>query len=343
MAPRKRRNPRATSSSATLRRAYTAACRTMQRQAERWDSLVRADPRTNLVQEAMDADWGAFVRRLSDGWEKAAFAVYVASFKRAARNVRTQQRQQQQQKDATTAPASTAGGLTPRQLTLMEERAAEFMDARGLLLVQQQSQSAQEAMRQVIADGIRQGRGVADTARRLREHVGLNERDSAALARFRRLREANGKANPAAVNKAVEKYRARLIRQRAAVIARTEMTSARERGRLDAWRVLRDTGTLGPATYRRWVALDPCPICSRLAAQPPVLLEGLFGNADGAFIAPPAHPNCTCSQELVTAESVALGRTARRSHTLSCGEPCCLPGRSKALHRAAEGARSRAA
>lgn len=320
-----------------LRAAYAKACRAMQTQAERWESAVAADPRSNLMQDVLDADWGAYLRPLLDAWEEAAEAVWRRAFRAAVKEVRASKHAH------THAEKDARSALTPTQLSLQEELAARFVESQGLLLAQSQENAAQDATRRLLGNALRDGRGVAEAAREMRQHIGLHDQDSRALERFRANAVKAG-MKPKALEKAVERRRARLIRQRADLVARTELAMARERGRLGAWVVLQDTGEMSPRIGRRLVPRDACPRCLAIAAMPPVPLKGLFSSADGSFVSPPLHPRCDCGQELVELSAVALGRSTQGGlKLLREPQPCCLPGQSKALRGAPGKARPRTA
>jgi hypothetical protein len=84
---------------------------------------------------------------------------------------------------------------------------------------------------------------------------------------------------------------------RAEMIARTETNMAMNQGVLEAGRQARDAGlnvrkawTLGP---------NPCELCQDAAAEGDIDLDDDFGSDAGD--APPLHPNCECSLDLVVA------------------------------------------
>jgi hypothetical protein len=88
-------------------------------------------------------------------------------------------------------------------------------------------------------------------------------------------------------------------RERAEMIARTEISFAQNAGVLEAGRQARDA--TGHNIQKVWTlgGDDPCPLCEDAAAEGVVNLEDDFGEAGDA---PPLHPNCECELELFVGE-----------------------------------------
>lgn len=84
-----------------------------------------------------------------------------------------------------------------------------------------------------------------------------------------------------------------LLRQRAMVIARTEIMAAENMGQLEAWRQASRDGLLPKEARKVWV-MGPgaCPTCAQVNGRA-VKLEDPFPVVD--VLVPPAHPNCRCT------------------------------------------------
>jgi SPP1 gp7 family putative phage head morphogenesis protein len=113
--------------------------------------------------------------------------------------------------------------------------------------------------------------------------------------------EASGLADETLAKK-VEAYAAKLLKQRAVMIARTETIDAANSGQLAAWQHAAKIGVLDPDRASRvWSAASDarvCPICDDLDEQV-VAFDAPFVTIDGVeFMAPPAHPHCRCSVSL---------------------------------------------
>lgn len=141
-----------------------------------------------------------------------------------------------------------------------------------------------ETVRVVIMDAVGRGMPVPAAARAVVGSIGLDARSATALGRY----AANA---PAA---AVDRYARRLLRNRAVVIARTEMAYAANAGRLNAWEAAQRSGALGPDARKRWVTAHDertCSECGPMDGQT-VALSDNFGH--GAPM-PPRHPRCRCT------------------------------------------------
>lgn len=163
-------------------------------------------------------------------------------------------------------------------------------------------EESRKAIQDIITRSVSEGIDARSAARLIREHIGLNTRQSAAVANYRAGLVAQG-VNPGRIDSLVEKATKRHWRQRAEMIARTEIQSAANFGQLESWRQAAAQGLLDPSRTRRvWIASsDACPICLDLAAESrenPASLDGSFFGVVGSFESPPAHPSCRCAMGL---------------------------------------------
>jgi hypothetical protein len=81
-------------------------------------------------------------------------------------------------------------------------------------------------------------------------------------------------------------------RDRAEMIARTELIRASNQGTLNGFQAS------GVVLQKEWTTFDPCPICEENEEQGPIDLGDEFASGDDA---PPAHPNCKCALVGLTA------------------------------------------
>ncbi|GAG97212.1 unnamed protein product [marine sediment metagenome] len=131
----------------------------------------------------------------------------------------------------------------------------------------------------IIGDEIAQGSTLQQMAKQIRNTVGLNARQQAALhALEARMHAAAIEA--AAIQKAMERYANKALRYRAMMIARTETARALSAGTLDAY------GRAGIHKVQ-WIAdPDACDICRDNNGNIYTIAEA------EALI--PAHPLCEC-------------------------------------------------
>ncbi len=171
-------------------------------------------------------------------------------------------------------------------------------------LIREISDATREGIRSLIANGIATGRPPEDTARSIRELVGLTTRQADAVEAYRReLLDAGRSLDDA--RDAAARYGTQLLNQRARLIARTETIRASAEGQLVAWQQAAADHLLDPArTSRRWTATEDdrlCPICEDLDEQTVPFMAPFHTDVGGVgdLMTPPAHPGCRCSPVLV--------------------------------------------
>ena len=101
------------------------------------------------------------------------------------------------------------------------------------------------------------------------------------------------------VKKDTQKYADKLRKARARTIARTEMMTANNEGKLQSFLQMEKKGIISPKNSRKqWSTgrFDVCKICAPLNGQ----LQPLNKPFSTGRMTPPAHPNCRCTMMLVT-------------------------------------------
>lgn len=226
---------------------------------------------------------------LRESWEVSATAVLLRARKAEARVLKDVHRIQDE---------------VP--LTTQEEMALEYLEENGLTLIDDLTRKARKTILKVLDTSIREGWSIPRIVKAIKNNIGLEARQSDALQkRGDVLRDKGWKEER--VERALEKYQVKLLRQRAENIARTETVKALNGGQLQYWKALETDRKLPSGVKRVWIpAMDErtCPICMELGAvseKNPVPLGQPF-NAPllGKPIThPPAHPSCRCSMGLV--------------------------------------------
>jgi len=182
-------------------------------------------------------------------------------------------------------------------------RAIAFARERSSALVRGVTDQQRAALKVVVARATTGELTPAGAARVIRGIVGLDERRTAALAGFsaRTLGALPENATQAArqrAERAVDRYRDRLLRERASVIAQTEVMRSQNWGRVEAWRQAQERGLLGPDMVKQWVLTRDdhlCPRCRAMAGRTAEVNEPF----QGGDVAPPLHPRCRCTVRLV--------------------------------------------
>jgi hypothetical protein len=153
-----------------------------------------------------------------------------------------------------------------------------------------------EAVRESVRAGFESGAGTRQVAQEIEKNIGLTARQARALDRYRADLLASG-VTPAEAGRLADKYRERMIRQRADAIARTEMIDAEAAGRQKAWDQAVGEGVLSKDKYEvRWSTSpnDSCPLCRAM--------NGMRREVDGGYgngvARPTRHPNCRCVETL---------------------------------------------
>ncbi len=130
-------------------------------------------------------------------------------------------------------------------------------------------------------------------AQRLKPLVGLTEKEAAAIAKFMASGIEEG-LSADIINKQSANYAKFLHKNRAARIARTELSGAYNFGHLNSLQQAAAEGWLPGIPEKSWIAggADPCEICLENEAAGYIGLNEAFPSGDQH---PPAHPHDECS------------------------------------------------
>lgn len=190
-----------------------------------------------------------------------------------------------------------------RTFTLDNPYTAEWLAMHGAELVTEVSWETQLAIRQQVYLGTVRQETAAETARQVRQMIGLHTQQQQALNNFRNKLGQEG-YTPAHVDEKAKKRAAQMLAERADLIARTETMEGLNAGTRQSWQHARDKWLLLPSTVRRWIAGvgsdRTCPRCLSFAGQE-APLDGVYTSTAGETRrGPGAHPGCRCSERLVT-------------------------------------------
>ena len=206
--------------------------------------------------------------------------------------------------DPTNLPSYLRPTLTEFNFRTTDPRAILYATTRAGVLVTAVDNSTRDSIRQIIARSFTDQVTVRETAKILKNVVGLHPRWANAVYDYRgRLidqYEEQGLTRARATARADEmsgKYRTTLVRARANMIARTEILEASNRGRYLGWTQAFEGGLVDGATKKMWITapVDVCDICLDLQGEV-VGWNSPFTNGD---LMPPAHPNCRCTSVLI--------------------------------------------
>ena len=156
---------------------------------------------------------------------------------------------------------------------------AERVRQNRLRLIREISESQEQVIRNAVADSLARGDNPRDAARAFRDSIGLTQRQERAVQNFRRaLQESPGQAlsrqlrdrrfdstlrgaaqqgnelTQEQVERMTERYRAKMLKHRSEVIARTESLRALSEGKEAAREQLIESGQIrADQVRRRWV------------------------------------------------------------------------------------------
>lgn len=168
--------------------------------------------------------------------------------------------------------------------------------------VQQVSNSTKRAIREIIRRGQLGELTVPQQARKIRDLIGLTERQTSSVLNFEQGLIKQGFTGDK-LRRAVEKKFQQTLKRRATTIARTETIASANLGQQDLWRQAADQGLIDrDTTQRRWItSVDDrvCPICAPMDEQLRPLEEPFTSPFNGAqALVPPIHAACRCSVAL---------------------------------------------
>ena len=197
-----------------------------------------------------------------------------------------------------------------QNLTQTNEFAIRAAQTQAAKFVTGVSNETRLAIRGVIDRAFRDGLPPREAAKLIRPLVGLTKRQAQAVVTRRAADMGSGMAAARVQSRAVA-YSEKLLKQRALMIARTEIISASTQGQLSLWREAQAQGLLPRGAEKMWITTPDdrlCPICEDMDGET-VALGEMF-TIDGALIAgPPAHPNCRCAVG-IDAKSIGVRRAA---------------------------------
>jgi hypothetical protein len=196
-----------------------------------------------------------------------------------------------------------------RMFNFISMKATDYARLRSAQLVTSIDQSNRLAIREVISQAFTTPRTIDQTARSLRQIVGLHPRWARAVQKFndtnvkRLIRDGmEVDAAQGVADSMTDKYRHKLIRRRSEMIARTEIQTAQNFGREASWQATHRAGLLDVRAEKEWLTAPPgsrygppCDICMALRGTR-VPWDGIFDNGSSM---PPAHPNCRCTAAII--------------------------------------------
>ena len=168
-------------------------------------------------------------------------------------------------------------------------------------LITKIKQNTQTAIQAVISDGLNRGVPPRESAKQIKQMIGLNDRQVVASMNHRKKLEKQD-IKGRKLDLAMEKFTQKQLKYRSELIARTEAMNANNRGMMEVINQNADAGLFDRSSARKKWIVTPydrvCKIC-RPMANKEVGIDEEFKLRDGrSVMTPPAHPNCNCSFSL---------------------------------------------
>lgn len=184
--------------------------------------------------------------------------------------------------------------------------AAAWASENAARYVTEVSGGTRAAIHDLIASAYEKQQTAQESARLIRDVIGLHSRQVAAVQKFR-TRLLDRGVDGDALEKRVQKYAAAQLRRRASTIAEHELMTASNMGQRHLWRQALMAGHLAQdKTRRRWIVTpderleEVCEEIPHMAENQDVKLDGKFTSPrDGRLIdGPPEHVKDRCAEGL---------------------------------------------
>ena len=189
-----------------------------------------------------------------------------------------------------------------------------FIQTHGGQLIRQVSIEQYTAINQLVRQAtLTTSMTVDQLARVIRPCVGLTRRQAQTTKNFYDSLIKDGYSDKRARERQLV-YAAKIHRQRAAMIAETEMATAYNAGWQATIQQNVEDGILPPGTRKQWLTAEDekvCPICGGMREET-VLWNEPFSNGSDY---PPAHPRCRCHYKIIFVDLLQQPDNQQRQQT----------------------------
>ncbi len=212
---------------------------------------------------------------------------------------------------------------------LTNPAAVNFIRNYEFSAIQQISASSQATIRRIMMEAAKNGQGPYDTARMIKNVIGLTDKQAKAVENFmrnlsgdskdirsaldRKLRDSrydstlidaidgNAVLTGTQIQDMTDRYYERYLKHRGETIARTESLRAANAGQQEVWNQAKQQGLLDETARKMWLISDDektCDACIEVAEDlnpDGVSVDESFDTSEGPLSEPPLHPNCRCT------------------------------------------------
>lgn len=203
------------------------------------------------------------------------------------------------------------------RLDLVNPYAVNYSSRHMPQIVESYKEHARQIIRDTISEAVSGKYTPQSAAQEIKESIGLTERYARAVAN-RRAGLIGAGVTGERLEAKVERYREKLLRSRAKTIARTEIIQAQVSGQRALWNEAANQGLFNRMDAKRvWRTHEDertCPLCMAMDGQvigfgsiythvsgdPEAMSLGNVNVFGEILNGPPMHPNCRCSEDLLT-------------------------------------------
>ena len=171
--------------------------------------------------------------------------------------------------------------------------------------IKQINRTSKNAIKSIIANALEKGGSPADTAKMIRRHIGLTDKQMLSVWKYRDKLEKEG-VSQTEIKRLEDKFIQNKITERAEIIARTETIAAAAGGQQLHWEDQLSKGNLNNIDLQKeWIVTPDdrlCPICAAMKGE----RTDINGTFEFGGKAPPRHPRCRCSMGIVERKGQTL-------------------------------------
>lgn len=187
-------------------------------------------------------------------------------------------------------------------LNLVNPEAVRWAESAAGELVTNLIKGEKESIQALIVDATKGNADVRQTAKQLRDFIGLDKRREKAVLKYEQELIAEG-LDQATIDKRLAKYTAAQLKDRSLSIARTEIVQAHNMGQQALWDEAIKNGFINPqAMQKKWIVTDDDKLDKKICLpldDVVVEIQEPFQATNGQHMTPPAHPRCRCAVGLV--------------------------------------------
>jgi hypothetical protein len=164
--------------------------------------------------------------------------------------------------------------------------------------IKQVDRNTINGIQEVIMNAMQKSLSAKKTAMQIRQYIGLTDNQIKSVLRYQERLDESGRSIRD-IDRMVDAYINRKIRERALTIAQTETIRAATGGQQLNWEMMLDRGQLNKDEFvKTWITTPDDRTCISCA-----MLNGITTEIDGVFgfggKTPPLHPRCRCAIGLV--------------------------------------------